>query len=414
MMQTSLLTTDQHQHRNSPADQVSEACTQQWHRAIAGDPGARSEWRVAEGGNWSWSGDSLEVNGNGSEWSAMEWLRCDRRALEGLSNFVVEVTVSGERGYAGLSVGPYKDFLVELKPGAPGHRLQLRVDSSAGLWGLCVDGVYRERQWWDSAITGPADVRSGTVTFKARNHGRIYFSDLAIRACSSRCRLSVILTCYRFLQRLRVSLRNWMHQSLDFGDHELLIVNPGSPDGTHDYLQAVMQSYPHLRVREILAPGQRNTNKGAMINRALAVARGEWIWLTDSDCIFAPDACATVLSQIQGQTNTLFFGQRRYLSTVTTNSLLAGRVDGLSDFDALLRKGEARSPDCAPWGYTQIGHRTVFDRVRYREHLNHFAYSDLRFVEDCQRVQINVQQLHGLACLHLEHPFAWYGTNSFL
>jgi hypothetical protein len=413
-MGTSLLTVSAPHGVSAPGDSVWEASEQQWKRAIGGDLDARSEWRVTQGGPWSWPGDALEVTASGSEWSAIEWQRFDWGALERLCNFVVEVTVAGEGGYAGLSAGHYKDFLVELEPEAGERRLQLRVDGTAGLWGFSVDGAWRERQWWDSAITGPADIRNGTVTLKARNPGRVRFRDLTIRSCTTRCQLSVILTCYRFLQRLRVSLKNWINQSLGFGEHELLIVNPESPDGTHDYLQTVMHSYPHIRVREILTPRQRGTNKGAMINRALGVAQGEWIWLADADCIFSPDASAAVLREIGGRTNTLFFGERRYLSTITTNSLLSGRVDGLTEFDVLLRKAEPRSPDSAPWGYTQIAHRTVFDRVRYREHLDHFAYSDLRFVEDCQRLHIGVEQLPGLACLHLEHPFAWYGTNSFL
>ena len=412
MMQSSVLAIEA--PRNGFADAVAELSAQQWHRAIEGDIGAQSEWRVAEGGAWFWSGDALEVRESGSEWSAIECLRLDRRTLGQLNSFLVELLVSGEGGYAGLSLGPYKDFLVELEPGAGERRLQLRVDGPAGLWGFSVDGLWRERQWWDSAITGPDDLRTGIVTLKARNPGRIRFRGLSLRPCVSHCKLTVILTCYRFLQRLRVSLRNWLNQSLGWGDHELLIVNPDSPDGTHDYLQAVTQSYPHLRVREVLTPRQRNLNKGAMINRALSVARGDWIWLTDSDCIFAPDAAAKALSQILGRTNTLFYGQRRYLSAVATNALLSGRVDALTEFDSLLREAGPRSPDCAPWGYSQIAHRSVFDRIRYREHLNHFAYSDLRFVEDCQRMHMDVVPLEGLTCLHLEHPFAWYGTNTFL
>jgi hypothetical protein len=36
------------------------------------------------------------------------------------------------------------------------------------------------------------------------------------------------------------------------------------------------------------------------------------------------------------------------------------------------------------------------------------------FVEECKRRQIVPEQVEGQFCLHLEHPFAWYGTSVFL
>jgi glycosyltransferase involved in cell wall biosynthesis len=208
-------------------------------------------------------------------------------------------------------------------------------------------------------------------------------------------------------------MRNWCHQDLPSGAYELLIVNPQSPDGTHEHLAAVSRSYPDIRVREI-AVGSRVTNKGAMINKALADSHGEWIWLTDADCLFAPNCLATVLEQIDGLSDQLFYGQRRYLSATQTDGLLAGRVDGLRDFAELAQAAMLRPPENSPWGYTQIAHRSTFEKVRYREEFNHFAHSDGIFVEDCKRHSITARQVEGLVCLHLDHPFSWYGTNTFL
>jgi hypothetical protein len=73
-----------------------------------------------------------------------------------------------------------------------------------------------------------------------------------------------------------------------------------------------------------------------------------------------------------------------------------------------------RPPDSAPWGYTQIVHRAILQRVSYREYINHFAHSDSLFIEDCKRQGVIPEQLAGLFCLHLDHSFAWYGTKTFL
>jgi glycosyltransferase involved in cell wall biosynthesis len=226
--------------------------------------------------------------------------------------------------------------------------------------------------------------------------------------------LSVIITCYRFLQRLRVTLRNWLHQELPSGAYEVLVVNPASPDGSHEHLAAVARSYPHVRAREIAVGAEMAKNKGAMINQAFAASRGEWIWLTDADCLFAPSSAALALSHINGRPEHLYYGQRRFLSASQTDALLSERVDGLREFDELAQTPDIRGAENYPWGYTQIIHREALGRLRYREDFNHFAHSDGAFLEECKRSGVMPRQIEGLFCLHLDHSFAWYGTKGFL
>jgi hypothetical protein len=389
-----------------------------WDRALTGDGQERAHWQVVEGGEWSWQHDAACAKSNGSEWSAYQYSRCDPQALRSLRNFVVEVTVSGSAQAAGLSFGPYKDFLAELSPQMDRHRLQLEVDSVSDNWAFRIDGQLAERSWWDSAVRNTADLVAGTLTLKVRGANCVAFHDLAIHTLHRSCELSVIITCYRFAQRLRLSLRNWVQQSLGSGAHEILVVNPGSPDGTHELLAAVSSSYPHVRVREVPIAPALATNKGAMINRALEVSRGQWIWLTDADCLFSPTTAAETLDKIAGRNQRLFYGERRYLSVTETNALLSGRVDGLSQFDLLARSTVPSTvpgaPGNGPWGYTQILDRSVFKAVRYRDDLHYFAHSDSQFAEDCERQGILQEKVGGLFCLHLDHPFSWSGTERFL
>jgi len=118
---------------------------QEWNRSLGGDGQARAHWRVVEGGHWSWHLDAVCVRSSGPEWSAYQYSRVDPQVLRALRNFVIEVTVSGSAAAAGLSFGPYKDFLVELQPETGQHLLQLEVDTSADTWAFRVDGRLAKR-----------------------------------------------------------------------------------------------------------------------------------------------------------------------------------------------------------------------------------------------------------------------------
>lgn len=393
---------------------MDQYLTDQWAAAAAGDADARAAWQVDEGGGWSWERGGVVVRGADGTWSALGWRRGDAAALSALGNFTVEVTVTGMAGAAGLSFGPYKDFLAPVSLTTGPRRLQLEVDAAAGCWGFRVDGRLMERHWWDAAVQRVDDLLGGRLTLKVTDASEVRFEQLAVHRLAASCRLSVVMTCHRFLQRMRVTLRNWCHQELPSGAYEVLVVNPQSPDGTHEHLAAVARSYPHVRVRELAVESTLAMNKGLMINRAVEASRGEWIWLTDADCLFPPTGAATVLAQVDGREQRVLYGRRRYLTPAQTDGLLASRTDGLGGFQALCGARPQRPDDAAPWGYTQIAHRSTWNRIRYPEDHNHFAYSDLRFVEECQRRRISPEQVDGLICLHLDHPFAWYGTDLFL
>jgi hypothetical protein len=383
-------------------------------RALAAESHSQEQWQVTEGGNWSWQPDGVRLSSDGADWSALSWQGWDDFISSRGRNFLVETTVSGKAQAAGLSFGPYKDFLTSLDPTMSPRHLQLEVDADAGCWAFRIDGRLMNRCWWDSGVEGIEDLLNGTLTLKVQSGEDVLFHDLAFHTLSVSCQLTVIITCHRFLQRLRLALRNWCYQNLPSGAYEVLVVNPQSPDGTHEHIAAVARSFPQVRVREIAVDANLTTNKGAMINRAFAASRGEWIWLTDADCLFAPDCAASVLPLIQGRQDRLFYGQRRYLTATQTDALLAGRVDGVRDFGELAENANLRPPENSPWGYTQIVHRSTLQRLSYDEKHNHFAHTDGVFAETCRRQGVTPLQLEGLFCLHLEHPFSWYGTRSFL
>lgn len=397
-----------------PAAPPDEALAAEWRRAVAGDAPARERWTVQEGGDWRWDDGGVRVRrggGGGGEWSALAWGAAGPDALAALGGYAVEVTVHGSARAAGLSLGPFRDFLVELPPGGAPRHLRLEVHPD-GLWSFHADGQRQPRHWWNAALSG-ADEPCGTLTLKALEADDAHFTGLRVtRTEPAACRVSVVLTCNRFVQRLRVALRGWCAQPLPMGALEILVANPGSADGTREHLAAVARSHPHLRVREVPVAPSLGMTKGAMINLALDASRGEWIWLSDADCLFAPSAVDRALAWLRpGQ---LGHAERRYLSAEQTDALLSGAADPVADFPALLGREGKRPADREAWGYCQIVHRSVAARVRYCARTRHYAHTDVRFAADCAQRGALPTRVPGLVCLHLDHPFAWYGTRAFL
>lgn len=384
----------------------------EWHNALAGDHSAQIAWSI-EDGEWIWHPHGVWGRGNGTEWSAFRYGGGTPWLPAGTSSMNIHLTVRGNADAAGMSFGPYKDFLATLPPEGATRRLELQISSEGG-WAFYVDGARMHRCWWDGGVKHSADLLNGAFTLKARSLTEVSFEQLRIEPSPGSCRLSVIMTCYRFLQRLRVSLRHWCHQDLRPGEYELVIVNPQSPDGTHEYLQMAASSYPEVPIREIGVARELASNKGAMINRASQAVRGEWLWITDADCLFPPNCARTILDRIDNDTEHVFFCERRHLSREDVDAVLVGRLDSLQHFNALSRASQTRFGDAAPFGYTQIVHRSVAGRVQYREDINNFAFSDQSFVAECQRRGLTPEQIEGLVCLHMVHPFSWWGTDTFL
>jgi hypothetical protein len=381
---------------------------------VAAEPGERWQPRPAAGavygGRWSPDDDGgVGLIGDGGEWASLE-LDAPLRAHRG---FVVEVTVSGEADAAGLSFGPYMDLLTRVD--GPPRRLRVEVDPDWDTWSLHVDGRLAPRAWWDERITSAAVLREGCLTLKARLPGEVRFTDLVLRELERPCRLSVVLTCSRFLQRLRLALRTWCAQELPTGSLELLVVNPESPDGTAEHLAATARAWQNVRVREVRVGADLATNKGTMINRGLELASGAWVWIADADCLFPPWTAREALQSAETAPHNLHYLRRRHLTPELTDALLAGRLDPVHDFDRLAAATAiAPTESRHPWGYTQLLPREALAELRYREDVNHFAHTDEVLIEDCRRMGYRPRELTGLLCLHLDHPFAWEGTAGFL
>lgn len=400
---------------------VRERLQTEWARCAAGDIAAQARWRGDDDGasasdtRVSWTAhDGLTLAGEDTRWQRVLWDACGPGALARLGHCAIEVTIHGMASAAGFSFGKQREFVTTLTAPDAAHRLRLELHPSSGSWAFRVNGALMMRSARDAAVASAADVINCQLALTVRTPARVTFSDLTVRPLDARCRLSVVMTCHRFQQRLRASLRHWCHQMLPAGALEVLVVNPGSPDGTHELLDSVRRTWPHAGVRELAVGADIARNKGAMINQAVRASRGEWIWLTDADCLFPPDCVSDVLAHVEPRPACLFYGQRRHLSQTQTDAVLNGAIDPIAEFARLSATAVARPPDDVAWGFTQIVHRSVLERVPYRELAETFAKTDTLFVLECQQRQIHPARVPGLVCLHLDHPFAWGGTDTFM
>jgi hypothetical protein len=413
--------------------EMAQHLTNEWHQALAGDQSAQAQWQVVEGDKWIWQDQGLSVTDSGAEWSSLEWRSCGPSTMKVLKNFVIGVTLRGKAEAAGLSFGPGKDFVADLDPLAGARCLQLEVDAEADCWVFRVDGRLVEQ---NPILCSGKDLLGGQFSLKVKQGEVVLFQDLTVHAFEASCQLSVFVPCYRFLQRLRISLHSWCEQNLPTGAYEILVGNPESPDGTHEHLAAVAGAYPHVRVREAAFPFNPRVNVSAMYNHLVDICKGRWILITDADCLYSPTFVATIMEQIRGQDHLLFLGRRLFLTQSQTNGLLSGRIDGVTQFEKLASSATLEPPfGKMPWSASRFGqvreqtqrltgglpssvatglqivHRSVLEQVPYREI---YHGEDIVFIVDCKRHGISPIALDDFVCLHMEHPFAWHTTDAFL
>ncbi len=370
-------------------------------------------WTTDHPRHWSGAGAGVRVRATADEWTE---LRCPSSLLERIApdgHALVETIVSGKAGAAGLSFGHFKDFLIELPHDDRTHLLQLEIERGAG-WRLRIDGCLREPGWWTSAAAGADDLWGHELRLKVRYAQNVLFEELSLLPLAAAPEVSVLITCNRFGQRLRAALRAWSRQEAEPGSFEVIVANPASADATHAIIAAAAASFPQARIAELELDPSSGRNKGAMINRAARWARGSWVLLTDADCLFLPSTIRLLREAGASGRWDLRFGERHHLSLRQTQAVLAGAIDQAETalYEAAL--SSARPPERSPHGYAQFVPRSLLQAVRYSEAVNHFAHTDQIFVADCLRRGVAATLLEGLTCLHLTHPFAWYGTHLYL
>lgn len=108
--------------------------------------------------------------------------------------------------------------------------------------------------------------------------------------------VSMILPCYNNAQTLSRTVRSIQAQTQT--DWELIAVDDGSRDDTHQTLLALAENEPRMRVIH-----QENGGVSAARNAGMRAARGEWLSFVDADDHLEAHALEHLLSMTDGETD---------------------------------------------------------------------------------------------------------------
>jgi glycosyltransferase involved in cell wall biosynthesis len=113
--------------------------------------------------------------------------------------------------------------------------------------------------------------------------------------------LSILMPVYNERERVERAIAEVLQIELP-SEHELIVVDDGSTDGTRDILRGSSWSD---RVR--LFEHRQNRGKGAAVRTALAEARGDYAAIFDADLEYEPSDLALLLPPLlEGRANACF------------------------------------------------------------------------------------------------------------
>lgn len=182
-------------------------------------------------------------------------------------------------------------------------------------------------------------------------------------------KISVIMANYRGEAYLQAAMDSVLRQT--HHDLELIVSDDASGDGSVGLVRAAMAA--DARVKLVEAP--QNAGPGAARNRALDLASGDWIAVSDSDDLMHPDRLARLLAAAQRlgadfvADDKLFFGETADASGCT----LLGSLDlhAPMEIDAeLFVRASGMSSDLPALGYLKpLMRREGIAGLRYDESL---------------------------------------------
>ena len=136
-------------------------------------------------------------------------------------------------------------------------------------------------------------------------------------------KISVIIPAYNHEKYVTEAIESVLNQSCQ--DFEVIVVNDGSTDSTEKKILAIQD-------RRIRYVSQENSGAHAAINRGIALARGEYISILNSDDVYLPKRLETCLAFLENN--------RDYSVVMTT-------VEGIDNCGAPVK--EAMTPEVESW-----------------------------------------------------------------
>lgn len=113
---------------------------------------------------------------------------------------------------------------------------------------------------------------------------------------------SVIIPCYNCAATLAATVESVRASGLC--EHEIILIDDGSTDGTAKLCDALSERYPEVRCIH-----QPNAGVSAARNRGIDEAKGEYLWFVDADDTVGADAMSTAAGiAVTQQPDMLLFG----------------------------------------------------------------------------------------------------------
>lgn len=227
--------------------------------------------------------------------------------------------------------------------------------------------------------------------------------------------VSILVMCYRYLNRLKVFLSSVMAQRYDMSKVEVVIANPGSPDGLTEYLNTLKSVFPVPHLREVIADERFRANRGHCIQRAFEASAGTIAIGMDCDLVLPHDFIEDIVRVVNGNPNSVVGVYRNFLSKTTTEEILNGNIDPCSKYGSLAGEdNEEREGYRGVLGYCQAVGRNLWTKVGYPEEFDKINASDVEFVERLRGIGVTPLFQNEIRVLHLNHLRDWTGTKELL
>ncbi|WP_420442393.1 glycosyltransferase [Candidatus Palauibacter sp.] len=238
--------------------------------------------------------------------------------------------------------------------------------------------------------------------------------------------LSIILSTYNAADELERTL--WGYSAQTCEEFEVVVADDGSGPGTRDRIEQLGAStglsISHVRQKD---DGFR---KCRILNRAIAGARGEYLILSDGDCIPREDFVETH-ARLARRGHFVSGGRvrlaRRVGSRIRKDDVLGGALfepPWLDERRALIRGRDrrklTRSPRRAGWldrltttratwnGHNASAWKTDLQRVNGFDERMTYPVEDRELGERLRNAGIRpIQARHRAVCAHVEHDRPW-------
>lgn len=114
--------------------------------------------------------------------------------------------------------------------------------------------------------------------------------------------LSIIIPVFNSSKYLRKCLDSCLNQNISIDDYELLIIDDGSSDNSYDIAFAYSVRFQNIRLIK-----QKNCGASAARNRAIDLAKGDYIWFVDSDDFIEENILGAIYNTVRTQNIDLLF-----------------------------------------------------------------------------------------------------------